>query len=722
MKAPVNQRLMLRRRIVVVAVCFLVAAVSVCPVFAEDTPEALLQRGLYLSDLYNWAAARPYLVKAKQLFETSGDKRNAFYAELAAIRAGAERASALELSYKLEQELAANPMLQSDKELRMFCLVAKGEIDGDIGGAASRRDWTEVSALARELGSAKWQYRALGQLGFADFYDGDLPGAQKNVAEALIGATAISDTGGQIFYLSTTATGLATQGMNDQALLYADRAIALANATPDAGFPIIAEQARLMAMVNMGQTEAAQAELKKVLARPDVQSTDTQMAELNSTAARIARLQNDIPGAIAYMTEALRHAVDVEARSAIPGFQSELSDLYRLSGNLSKAEKLAAEAATSAQSAGLMPLIPRLLHVLAEIQIDQHEYTEADHTYDRAAAIQDVMIGKADSELGKTALIKGASDLYAKHFALVAEHSDNVAKAFAIIEQVRGRVMTDLLMSGAETSPEAVAAEKKISELRLKLMAARSDRDIEQLRDAIFLAEQSRSINPEISILKVKEHQTITVAQLQGNLSPSEVVLEYVVDDPASYCLVITRNKYRIAKLAGEQTISPAVAAYLTEVKAKHAARAEARKLYELLLEPIPEAQSKKQLVIVRDGQLHLVPFDGLMNRHGRYVVESQTVVYTPSATSFFLLRTADRPKRATLGLLAVGGVPYGHSNLKEAAVTRGYSDTRLSDLPSSRDEARVAVHALPNSSNTLLIGNKATETAFKGSSGILVA
>ncbi len=314
--------------------------------------------------------------------------------------------------------------------------------------------------------------------------------------------------------------------------------------------------------------------------------------------------------------------------------------MYRLSGNLPKAEALANEAATSAQSFGIIPLIPRFLNVLAEIQIDQHKYTEADRTYDRAAAIQDVMIGNADSVLGKTALIKGASDLYAKHFALIAEHSGNVAKAFAILEQVRGRVMTDLLMSGAKTSPEAVAAEHKIAELRLKLMAAHSDQDIAQLRDAIFLAEQSRSITPEISILKAKEHQTVTLAQLQNSLSPSEAVLEYVVDDPASYCLIITRKNYRIAKLAGKGTISPVVAAYLTEVKAKHAAHAEARKLFQLLLEPIPEAQNKEQLVIVRDGQLHLVPFDALMNLHDHYVVESQTVVYAPSATSFFLLRT----------------------------------------------------------------------------------
>jgi CHAT domain-containing protein len=274
--------------------------------------------------------------------------------------------------------------------------------------------------------------------------------------------------------------------------------------------------------------------------------------------------------------------------------------------------------------------------------------------------------------------------------------------------------MTDLLISGAKASPESVAVENKIAKLRLKLMAAHSNREIEQLRDAIFVAEQSRSIAPEISILKAKEHQTIRLEEFQRSLSPSEAVLEYVIDDPASYCLIITRTKQRIAKLTGKRTISPVVAAYLKEVKAKHAARAEARRLYQLLLESLPETQSKDQLVVVRDGDLHLVPFDALIDTHNHYVVESQTVVYAPSAASLFLLRTAVRPKNATPGLLAVGGVPYDHSGLNKSAITRGFSEGGLSNLPSSEDEARVAVEALPDRLNKLLVGDDATETAFK--------
>ena len=691
-------------RRVILLVAGLLLAASSSPVSADDAADTQLQRALYFSDLYNWRAARPYFIKSQQMFEAAGDKRNALYARLGAIRAGAEPAPLLKLSYMLDQELAANPLLQSDKELRMFCLIVKGDFDGESDTPAMRRDWTEVASLAQALGNTKWQYRAQGQLGFADFFDGDLPGAQRNVAQALIGATKTGDIGGQIFYLSTTASGLVLQGMNDQANEYASRAIAIAEENPDAGYPIIAHQARLSAMVQLGQVAAAQEQLKKLLARPEAQASDDQLSGLNSTAAQIARSQGDIPGAIAYLSEALRHSELVGNTHAIPQFQSDLSDLYRLTGNLAQAEVLARRAAESAQALGYMPLIPKLLNVLAQIQVSRKEYAEADQTYDRAATIQDVMIGNADSALGKTALIKGVGDLYEKHFGLIAEHGGDPTKGFTVVEQARGRVMTDLLMSGDKTSPESLATEKNLARLRLQLTEAHSDKDIEKLRDQIFLAEQSRSVTPDVSILKAREHQVITSRQLQDSLSSSEALLEYVVDDPSSYCLVITRTSIRIVKLLAKETLSPLVVAYLDKLKAKEQADDEARHLYGVLLGALPGLEGAKQFIIVRDGQLHLVPFDALVEPSGRYVVESRTVVYAPSATSFFLLRSAAKRKSSAQGVLAVGGVPYQQSG------------TGLGDLPSSRDEAVGAAAALPNPSNTLLLGKEATETAFKKS------
>jgi hypothetical protein len=157
------------------------------------SPRSLLDQALHFADLYNWYAARPLFEQARSLFAAARDNRNALYARCGAIRAGAESAPITELSYRLGQELAANPLLQSDKELRMFCLAIKGDFDGEIDSVAMRRDWEEVRDLADELGSAKWRYRAQAELGFADFYDGDVSASQRNVAEALVGATQIKD-------------------------------------------------------------------------------------------------------------------------------------------------------------------------------------------------------------------------------------------------------------------------------------------------------------------------------------------------------------------------------------------------------------------------------------------------------------------------------------------------------------------------------------------------
>ncbi|HEY7387197.1 MAG TPA: hypothetical protein VH640_01730, partial [Bryobacteraceae bacterium] len=114
--------------------------------------------------------------------------------------------------------------MQTDKELRMFCLAIKGDFDGEIDSAAMRRNWQEVQSLADELRNLKWRYRAQAQLGFADFYDGDISASQRNVAAALLGATQIKDVGAQIFLLGAIANGYINQSMADQALDYADRA------------------------------------------------------------------------------------------------------------------------------------------------------------------------------------------------------------------------------------------------------------------------------------------------------------------------------------------------------------------------------------------------------------------------------------------------------------------------------------------------------------------
>jgi CHAT domain-containing protein len=324
------------------------------------------------------------------------------------------------------------------------------------------------------------------------------------------------------------------------------------------------------------------------------------------------------------------------------------------------------------------------------------------------------MIGNASTVLEKTAVITASSQIYSQHFALIAKQFNDPRKAYNIIEQVRGRAAADLLAAGLATSSGAKTTERTISQLRLRLMAARSTDEVRSLRDQIFMQEQARWITPGASVLKTKSREAVALEQIQQALAPSAVLLEYVIADPNSYCLAISRGGSRIVRLGSKAQIEVLVASYLKAVKAKLPAISEARSLYDALVRPIREAAQKETLIIVRDGQLHLVPFDGLRDVSGRYVAETRTVIYSPSATSSYLLMEQKRPRTVRNALLAIGGVPYARSSMNRSGLTRGFNRNGFVDLPSSADEARTAQAAFPREKGELLLGASATEAAFK--------
>jgi len=700
----------------VVAICVLGAALV--PLNAQQrhsSASELLHHALYLADLYNWADAGPEFVGAEKMFTAAGDERNALYARLGKVRANVQQSKLQVTSAQLAADLGTNPLLHTDKQLRMFCLIVKGDIDGEINSAAMREDWEQVQALARESGNTKWQYRALAQLGLAAFYEGDLATARKNVGSALVAATAAGDAGAQIRYLTALGFGLVESKMYEPALPYFDKALKIANATPDSGYPFFIYVSRLQALIGLNQLDAAQALARNMLIYTREKHRAAQEPVVLILAARIARARHDNTTALSTLEESLPLSKAAGLLRALAEAQSLLAEIYREQGDLPRAAHFGALAAASTQASGDIWSVPERLQTLAELEISRGAYAEADRVYDRAAAFIDSTIGNLSGVLDKTALIRASSDLYSQHFCLIAQHFNNPGKAFSIVEQVRGRVTTDVLMAGAVTSEEAKESERTISQLQLKLMAARSTAEVRSIRDQIFVAEQSRWIAPDVSILKARAHASIGVERVEKSLSPSAVILEYVVADPKSYCLVISHGGSHIVPLASGEHINALVATYLKAIKTRQQARAEGRQLYDVLLRPIPEAAQKETLVVVRDGRLHLVPFEGFVDKSGRYIVETHTVIYEPSATSYYLLgRERRHPHTFGRALFAVGGVPYNPSQLKQASLTRGYDANELSDLPASRDEVLAAEAAIHDPTDTLLLGSKATETALK--------
>lgn len=679
------------------------------------TAHEALANAIRLANLYNWGDAATDFSRAQQLYADAGDRRNALYARLGLLRATIEQNQGAlpEESDQLATELADNPLLKSDKELRMFAFIVKGDIDTETNSGAMRSDWQAVEQLADETGDQKWQYRALGQLGIAAFYDGDLDTARKDVGTALQLATKAGDAAGQIRFLTILAYGLVQTKAYEQALAYLDKASELAQRTPDVGYQYTAQELRVQALIGTQQLGQAQLADDELLRRAREAGRGSHQATALALRAQIAVARKNAASAL----ESLQEAIAIGKAEGLTRLLAEVygstADLYRQAADLKTAQQFAELSAQSSQESGDFWGAPQRLMAVAELQVGRGEYAEADRSYDRAEAFVDSVIGQSSTALAKTAVIRASSEIFTQHFALAARMS-NPAKAYEIIERVRGRVAADLLAAGSVAEPESGAIERSVSQLRLKLMAARSIDEVRTLRDRIFAAEQAKWITPGASILKTKADEAASIAAVRTAIPANGVLLEYVVAEPASYCLAITSTGLQIFPLEGKAHLEALVAAYLKHVKSKQSAP-EATLLYNALIQPLGDISKKDLLVVIRDGQLNLVPFDALRAPSGRYVVETKTVLYSPSATTFYRLTAeTSSPEKSRKTLLAVGGIPYSRSGINRASLTRGFDRNGFGDLPASGDEVRIAGVHFPKSAITVLIGSAGTETAFK--------
>jgi len=704
-----------KRIVIGLLICGAICTAARAQAMADD-PDALLKQALRYGDLYNWADAAPLFTQAEQLYAARGDNRNALYAHFGRLRSTMEQLSLPEVSEELGTDLDNNPLLQSDNELRLFCLIVRGDIDGEIDAVPMRRDWEAALKVAQALSDKKWENRASGEIGFALFLAGDVTTARQKVTAALLGATMLQDAGAQIRYLAAIGHGFVQLGSYDDAMGYFDKALKIAAANPDAGYQFVVNEGRLQAFRSMGKLDAAQELADEIIAQARAKQKHVKETQALITASTVATAKKDEAKAIEDLQAAIELAQKGGFTRLLADAEFYMEDIYRKRGDLPKAESLAAAAAEGTQSSGDIYLLPFRLQALAQLQASQGKYREASETYDRASDILDSMIGNVTSAQAKLGLITSMSAIYSEHFTLIASHLNNTPKAFSVLEHARGRVTTDLLMSGRPPdSPKELEIEKQIARLNLELTKAKSADQVRKIRDDIFLVEEARWLAPGSNAWKSRPWETIPLERVRNSLSPNQMMLEYVLAEPQSFCLAITKDFARIVPLTSRGDIDKLVSAYLKTLKTKGTSTQEGARLYAELFKGIPETSTKVRLIVVPDGPLHLLPFEALVDTAGHYMVSSHTITYAPSATALYLMHSIPPRETAQRALLGVGGVPYDQTpELNKLATLRGYTSGALTNLPASKDEVLAAQAAIGNGSDTLLIGTSATKSAFE--------
>jgi CHAT domain-containing protein len=326
------------------------------------------------------------------------------------------------------------------------------------------------------------------------------------------------------------------------------------------------------------------------------------------------------------------------------------------------------------------------------------------------------------------------SDVFVQHFLLAAQRMGDRRLAFEVVERARGRITADSLRArvlAPQTSSrnKGDPEQKRIAALQQALIRTTSERERKRLLAELFEAEQSltpadgRASGSGVDL----RAQPVSLVALQRSLRPDEILLEYVLADPVSFCLAVDRRSSALIPLHGRTRIEREVREHLKHINARSAAQESGRELFSALLHPAAELERKARLIVVPDGMLNNLSFDTLVGADGRYVAESHTVSVAPSGTALHLLRAMPtRPgvERA----LVVGGVQYEREKAllaqnapKESpdAGTRGMAELRLaalSEIPKTEDEAK-AIAALNSGNATLLAGDRATEAMLKAQS-----
>src|ERR1700686_584652 len=654
-------------------------------------PEALLGIADHFYWLNNGPAAAPLYAKAEKLFSERGDARNELHAKIGRLRLEAETMSFVDLSRFLNEPLQ-NPIVQGDKRLRLWCLIAKGYTDIEIDYRATKRDWLEAQEIANELGEKQWATRASGELGLVAFLGGPPGGAARLLGGALLSTMASGDTGGQIRFLELIGRGFEEVNRHTEALRFFERASKLADTEKNSRLPVMAFEGKARALVALGKPQEAKAVLDDALRKARSQQKRGHEAELLILLGRLASQTGDGKQAIADLESAAQFAKRVQFFRMEADAMFELATLYRDAGDLPTAEERATDGLDASQRVGDRYYVPRNLTILADLKARRGRLSEANALYEQAEDVIESMLISVDEPYWNSSVAASMSQTYLQHFELVTKSGD-VSGAFHVLERVRGRTLAwaleDRKAFPTAESGQTASLETDLAALQVQLMQTNSAEKREQLMDK--LVEYERRLGLAWTKEEAPGHglpvEPASLSKVQEVLKPDEVLLEYVLDDPTSFCVVISQKRAYVRVLpAGRKEIESLSQQFVGEIRTKGTGAELSKRLYAMLVKPVPEAATATRFIIAPDAILNLIPFEALRDAQGEYLLKSRVISYVPSGTILNTLRHAEKQKPAPKPLLAVGDVEYENQGgsgrrIPPPASIRGRIERGIADL-----------------------------------------
>ena len=675
----------------------------------SDSADALLQRADDLAWNGQWFAAAPIFHQAEIKYTAERNEAKVLYAQVSQIPAYAESASLADTIYALTQDL--KKPAATDPETRLRILEVRGMIENNYDASLARQTWSRVALLARDRGHLLLASRALGEEGISAFLLGDTATAKKEVLTAWGVAKVAHDIPAQVRYASLYGAGLVEIHRYQQGLGPLNDAIAIARAHPAVAYPAIAISSKIDALRGLHRYQKALTLADQALAEIPSPSLKGHYYQILTSRASVYEDIGQWDNAIADFKQALSLATQLDYWRGVTQVAGGLADAYVHQKNLNAALSSIDQAIdANKRIPDELYFVPRDLAIKARILAMLGRQDEAGALYRKSALLIDSLLENVPTPFVERLLLTETGEVYAGYFVLKCREHD-YDQALRILEEARGRIEAQALEHHDYPAPHApTPAERHLRMLNVALLNTDNQATGQELSEQV---QDSESALDQRSLASATIEHPVSLGHLESDLAQDELFVEYVLADPHSYALAVTRSSARAYELDARIRIETDANQYRASIRDQHANSVLGNALFRELLGKIPEYRDHSTLILVPDGELDLLPFGAVTDR-GVPLVESHMIATSPSATVFSILENR-RAVDADPPLPYLGVAAWVTDAKVEGPVFRlfsGFSEASLKPLPDSKTEVETIASDLPKPS-TLLLGADATATRF---------
>lgn len=679
------------------------------------------QLGLILKDRGRLSDARTHLERAAQLHEAVGYS-------LGVVRSLVNLGS---LMFDLGEVVDSNRYL-----VKALVLVEKSSDGG--------KSWSEIRAAA------------LSNLAVNRGIEGELFKALELYQEALDINRKLSDLTGQAEVLRNLGTLYLYLGDLRRAFEHYSEAHRLnqklGRRIDVAG--TLANVGRVHAQMGNREAASRQIELAVELLRP--LQTPGFLATALETLGKVRAESGEAQDARRALQEALTLARQIPDRRRQARIGVSLGELHRRAGE--KAEAAAAFATALKLSSELGDLQYQAAALVGQARLARihHRLDDARSCLGEALDLLDLVRANAGDPYARAsflALHNGTFDL-AIEIEIDLHHRHPEAghdrAAFALNERARARSLLDQIAMHAE---ESVTAELLAEDQHMRQRL--NSRELYRLRiaqETPVKTELLRQLEREITGLvhdyralraKIEQQRSagrspstlVELPELRRDLLDSDtVMLAYRLGEERGYLWAITPETVEMIELPGRAEIESLVERWRALLNRPDAARdlkrrEAARRLGQLLIQPVAQLIAGKRLAILADGSLHAFPFAVLPSPSStagfRPLIVDHELVYLPSASVLRALRRKSATRQAPGSELAIladavfertdSRLKRGTVDMNEPALSRAFDPFRLGRLTQSAREAEL-ITALAGERHVLTaLGFSATRELFLG-------